>query len=149
MKTRESANERQNKQESVKKTNKDAQMLKHSCYSEGTISTRVEAMKRTRASVADKPPAKRKKIVAEVFRFGDDTILSAFVKADDLKFEFEFEKQQLPADQLKKLPEAFCTNDQLLKTALFPFSMWRFTCCLHLAFHHQLYSTHHLLYKSG
>ena len=61
---------------SVKKMNKDAKTLKHSCYSEGAI-TRVEAVKRTRASVADKPPVKKVKdyehqrmeIVAEVFRF--------------------------------------------------------------------------------
>ena len=40
----------------------------------------------------------------------DNTIFSAVVKANDLK-------QQLLADQLKKLPEALsCTNDQLLKT---------------------------------
>ena len=39
----------------------------------------------------------------------DNTILSALVKANDLK-------QQLLADQLKKLPEALCTNDLLLKT---------------------------------
>ena len=38
----------------------------------------------------------------------DNTILSAVVKADHLK-------QQLLADQLKKLPEALCTNNQLLK----------------------------------
>ena len=41
-------------------------------------------------------------------------ILSAVVKADDLK-------QQLLADQLKKLPEALCTNDQLLKNSCFLF----------------------------
>ena len=39
----------------------------------------------------------------------DNTILSAVVKATDLK-------QQLLVDQLKKLPEALCTNDLLLKT---------------------------------
>ena len=39
----------------------------------------------------------------------DNTILSAVVKANDLK-------QQLLADQLKKLPEALCTNYLLLKT---------------------------------
>ena len=60
---------------------------------------------------------------------GDDTILSAIVKADDLK-------QQLLADQLKKLSKALCTNDQLLNTPLFPFSTWRLTRCLDLAFHH-------------
>ena len=49
---------------SVKKTNKDAQTLKQ-CYSEGAIK-RVEAVKRTRASVADKPPAKRKSKIMNV-----------------------------------------------------------------------------------
>ena len=39
----------------------------------------------------------------------DITILSALVKANNLK-------QQLLADQLKKLPEALCTKDLLLKT---------------------------------
>ena len=77
---------------SVKKTNKDAKMLKHSCYSEGTI-TRVEAVKRIRASVADKPPAKRRskiinikeqKSLLKLLDSGDDTILSVVVKADDL-----------------------------------------------------------------
>ena len=95
----------------------------------------IEAMKRTRASVADKPSVKRKskiiyerqrtEIVSEVFNSGDDTILSAVVKADDLK-------QQLITDQLKKLSKVLCTNDQLLKTL---FSTWHFTRCLHLAFH--------------
>ena len=49
----------------------------------------------------------------------DNTILSAVVKANDLK-------QQLLADQLKKLPEALCTNNQLLKTPV---------SCLYVAFH--------------
>ena len=72
-------------------------------------------MKRTRASVADKPPAKRKSKIMKVTErkslldSRDNTILSAVVKADDLK-------QQLLADQLKKLLEALCTNDQLLKS---------------------------------
>ena len=72
-------------------------------------------MKRTRASFADKPPAKRKSKIVNVTErkslldSRDNTILSAVVKANDLK-------QQLLADQLKKLPEALCTNDQLLKT---------------------------------
>ena len=70
-------------------------------------------MKRTKAS--DQPPAKRKSKIMNVkerkslLKFldsGDDTVLSAVVK-DDLK-------QQLFADQLKKLTEALCTNDQLL-----------------------------------
>ena len=46
----------------------------------------------------------------------DNIILTAVVKANDLK-------QQLLADQLKKLPEAFCTNDQLLKTPVSFFYM--------------------------
>ena len=50
---------------SVEKTKKDAQALKHSYYSEGVI-TQVEAMKQTRASVADKPPAKRKSKIMNV-----------------------------------------------------------------------------------
>ena len=72
-------------------------------------------MKRTRASFADKPPAKRKSKIMNVTErkslldSRDNTILSAVVKANDLK-------QQLLADQLKKLPEALCTNDLLLKT---------------------------------
>ena len=72
-------------------------------------------MKRTRASFADKPPAERKLKIMNVTEgkslldSRDNTILSAVVKANDLK-------QQLPAGQLKKLPEALCTNDQLLKT---------------------------------
>ena len=72
-------------------------------------------MKQTRASVADKPPAKRKSKIMNVTEWKslldsrDNTILSAVVKADDLK-------QQLLADQLKKLLEALCTNDQLLKS---------------------------------
>ena len=60
---------------------------------------------------------------------GDDTILSVVMKTDDLK-------EQLLVDQLKKLTKALCTNDQLLKTPLFPFSTWHFTYCLHLTFHH-------------
>ena len=76
-------------------------------------------MKRTRASFADKPaPAKRKSKIMDVTErkllldSRDNTILSAVVKANDLK-------QQLLADQLKKftrLHEALCTNDLLLKT---------------------------------
>ena len=73
-------------------------------------------MKRTRASFADKPaPAKRKSKIMDVTErkslldSRDITILSAVVKANDLK-------QQLLADQLKKLPEALCINDLLLKT---------------------------------
>ena len=72
-------------------------------------------MKRTRASVADKPPTKRKSKIMNVTEWKslldsrDNTLLSAVVKANDLK-------QQLLADQLKKLPKALCTNDQLLKT---------------------------------
>ena len=71
-------------------------------------------MKRTRASVADKLPAKRKSKIMNVTEWEslldsrEITILSAVVKVDDLK-------QQLLADQLMKLPEALCTNDQLLK----------------------------------
>ena len=51
-------------------------------------------MKRTRASDADKPPAKRKskfmnvkerKSLLKFLDSGDDTTLSAVVKADDLK----------------------------------------------------------------
>ena len=75
----------------------------------------------------------------------DNTILSAVVKANDLK-------QQLLADQLKKLPEALCTNDLLLKTPVSFFYTWRFTRFLDLAFHHRLDSTlltYHLLYESG
>ena len=62
-----------------------------------------------------KPPAKRKSKIMNVTErkslldSRDNTILSAVVKANDLK-------QQLLADQLKKLLEALCTNDQLLKT---------------------------------
>ena len=73
-------------------------------------------MKRTRASFADKPaPAKRKSKIMDVTErkslldSRDNTIFSAVVKANDLK-------QQLLADQLKKLPEALCTSDLLLKT---------------------------------
>ena len=73
-------------------------------------------MKRTRASFADKPaPAKRKSKIMNVTErkslldSRNNTILFALVKANDLK-------QQLLADQLKKLPEALCTNDLLLKT---------------------------------
>ena len=51
---------------SVKKTNKDEQKLKHSCYSEGTITARVEAVKQIRTLVADKPPAKRKSKIMNV-----------------------------------------------------------------------------------
>ena len=48
-------------------------------------------MKRTRASVADKPPAKRKSKIMNVTErkslldSRDNTILSAVVNADDLK----------------------------------------------------------------
>ena len=65
--------------------------------------------------LADKPPAKRKSKIMNVTErkslldSRDNTILSAVVKANDLK-------QQLLVDQLKKLPEALCTNDLLLKT---------------------------------
>ena len=72
-------------------------------------------MKRTRALFADKPaPAKRKSKIMNVIErkslldSRDNAILSAVVKANDLK-------QQLLADQLKKLPKALCTNDLLLK----------------------------------
>ena len=72
----------------------------------------------------------------------DNTILSAVVKANDLK-------QQLLADQLKKLPEALCTNDLLLKTPV-SFFYVAFTCYLDLAFHHRLDSTYlSPLYESG
>ena len=49
---------------------------------------------------------KERKSLLKFLDSGDDTIISAVVK-DDLK-------QQLLADQLKKLTEALCTNDQLL-----------------------------------
>ena len=74
----------------------------------------------------------------------DNTILSAVVKSDDLK-------QQLLADQLKKLPKALCTNDQLSKTPV-SFFTCSFTRCLDLAFHHRLDSTlltYQLLYESS
>ena len=82
----------------------------------------------------------------------DNTILPAVVKANDLK-------QQLLADQLKKLPEALCTNDLLLKTpvsffyvALHSLSRSRFPPSTRLDFHHRLdltLLTYHLLYISG
>ena len=59
---------------------------------------------------------KERKSLLKFLDSGDDTILSAVVKANDLK-------QKLLADQLKKLPEALCTNDQLLKTPVSFFYM--------------------------
>ena len=86
--------------------------MEHGCHSEDVI-TGAGCVKRTK--VSDQPPAKRKSKIMNVKEWksllkfldsGDDTILCAVVK-DDLK-------QQLLANQLKKLTEALCTNDQLL-----------------------------------
>ena len=88
--------------------------MEHGCHSEDAI-TGAGGVKRIK--VSGQPPAKRKSKIMNVKErnrcsrhdsgdSGDDTILSAVVK-DDLK-------QQLLADQLKKLTEALCTNHQLL-----------------------------------
>ena len=73
----------------------------------------------------------------------DNTILSAVVKANDLK-------QQLLADQLKKLPEALCTNGSAVKNSCFLFLRGvSLAVSISLSTIDSTRLTYQLLYESG
>ena len=84
---------------SVKKMNKDAKTMKHGCYSEGAI-TWVEAMQWNRASVAHKPPAKRK---SKIMNFKEQKSLLKFLDPEMTQYFLQLWKPMIWSNSYSRI----------------------------------------------